>query len=203
MSARAPALLVACLLPLACTSTTAQVDDNAPEPDASAGGERDGEADGAAPQPAPEPGGRDLAAELPDCEASEGEFTSYCTNDGKLAGRWMPADTLRVPADVEIVFDAKGPDRPPQARLQIATRGDELYIKHVTCGACRRIIGRGFVGYPARMSAEQLREVQGRLGLAAELAPLTDTAAWAEYCRSEAGERALTQLVMRGYADGP
>ncbi|MFO7565613.1 MAG: hypothetical protein R6X02_23420 [Enhygromyxa sp.] len=209
MRSAAPALL-ACLLGLACTTSNSKADADEPKPDTSASTNASADSSETDPgqlepdpneiQAAPTP-----AVDLPDCPAEKGNaLIHYCSEDGKLAGSWVLVDTLRVPDEVVIIFNAEGPDQGRQTSLMIATQGEALYIRHVTCGACRRVLGQGFRGHPSRMSEDQLRQMQAQLGLADD-APLLDSAEkWASFCEDEAGKRALAEIASKaeGDADG-
>lgn len=149
----------------------------------------------AEPEAEGEPPARAGATELPDCPA-DADADTYCTDDGKLAGRWVLVDTLRPPTSAAIVFEATHPDMEPQPSLTILLDGETLYIKWVTCGSCRRVIGHGFGGTPTALSDEQLRALNTKLGLPAD-APLLDSAdAWRRYADGEPGKAALTELSV-------
>ena len=134
--------------------------------------------------------------DLPACPTEQGT-NDYCTEDAKLAGSWVPVDTLDVPDTVTILFNAEGPDASRQTSLMIAVQGEQLFIRHVTCGACRRVLGQGFSGWLPHLSEVQLRELQTRLGLGTDT-PLRDSAeTWTSFCGDEQGKAALTQLASK------
>jgi hypothetical protein len=201
-----PALLAFCSLSIGCTVTT-KPDADAPKPNTSAAPSDDGELDSSDTdpgEPKPDPNEQPKVAravpaeQLPACPSEQGNaLANYCTDDGKLAGSWVPVDTLKVPDDVVVIFNAQGPDASKQTSLLIATRGDELYIKHVTCGACRRVLGRGFMGHLSHMHETQLRELQKQLGLGDELPVLDSAEAWTNFCGDERGKGALTQIASK------
>src|SRR5262245_55073911 len=83
--------------------------------------------------------------ELPDCPA-DADADTYCTDAGKLAGRWAPVDTIHPPTSAQPIFTAENPDLEKQPSLTISLDKGTLYIERVTCGSCRRIIGHGFSG---------------------------------------------------------
>ncbi|HVI03465.1 MAG TPA: hypothetical protein VM869_32450 [Enhygromyxa sp.] len=202
-----PALLAFCSLSIACTTTTTKGDADTPKPntDAAPSGEPEpdwSDTDPGEPEPDPNeqsPVARAMPADqLPACPSEQGNaLANYCTQAGKLAGSWVPVDTLKVPDDVVIIFNAEGPDASKQTRLLIATRGDELYIEHVTCGACRRVLGQGFMGHVSHLSEDQRRELQTRLGLDGAMPVLDSTEAWASFCADERGKGALTQIASK------
>lgn len=196
---RARALLFATsLIAQACTVTTALQHDPEPKPNAS------GDARPSAPGPGAAPVEREPTRAPPsvaedqllDCPApGVTKRTIYCTESGKVAGGWVIVDSMQLPDDATIIFDVAGPDATRQTRLQIAVRGEELYITHVTCGACRRVLGRGFTAYLTHMREDQLRAMQTQLGLDAALPVLTDAAAWTTFCADERGKQALTRIA--------
>jgi hypothetical protein len=145
------------------------------------------------PEAEGEPPARADVAELPDCPA-DADADTYCTGDGKLAGRWVLVDMLRPPTSAEIIFEAASRDIEQQPSLTILLDGETLYVKQVTCGSCRRVIGWGFSGELDALSDEQLRALQVKLGLAVD-APLLDSPdAWRSYVAGKPGKSALTEL---------
>lgn len=202
MTRALPALLALCSITIGCTVSTTKADADTPKPNTSAEPEPDwSDTDPGEPEPDPNeqpPIARAPAEELPACPTEQGNaLANYCTEDGKLAGTWVPVDLLKVPDDVVVIFNAEGPDTSKQTSLLIATRGDALYIKQVTCGACRRVLGRGFAGQLSHMSEAQLRELQTQLGLAQDLPLLEDAAKWTSFCADERGKAALTQIASK------
>jgi hypothetical protein len=207
MTPRALPALLAVSLVLGCTVTTTKADADAPKPNTSADSS-DADAPKPNPESEPEPSDPKPArapvprAELADCPAEQGTaIANYCTDDGKLAGSWVPVDTLKVPDEVEIIFNAEGPDATKQTSLMIATRGDELYIKQVTCGACRRVLGQGFAGHLSHMSEAQLRELQKQLGLGDDMPVLESTEKWTSFCGDERGKGTLTALASKAESE--
>jgi len=191
-----PLVLALTLVPLACKVSTSDTSapakdgaDDEAKPDADDADAGTAKPDGPKPGRAADedPGG------LPECPADAGD-DSYCTDDGKLAGRWVMADMLRIPASAELIFEAKHAEAEGQPSLSVAIDGDELYIKQVTCGSCARVLGQGFRGALSSMSEAQIRAVEDRLGLPEGRDVLTSTAQWREYAASEAGTEALTEL---------
>jgi hypothetical protein len=147
-------------------------------------------ADLASPEVEGEPPKR---AEAPDCPA-DADVDTYCTEDGKLAGRWVPVDTLHPPAGAQPIFDAQHPDLEKQPSLTISLEGETLYIEKVTCGSCRRVIGDGFSGDLDALNDEHLIALQVKLGLSLE-APLLDSAeAWRSFAGDERGKGMLMEL---------
>ena len=189
MSTRTAIASLLAVCSLSCIVTSTLGDGNEPGPSKADGSDA---ADSPAPKPNAEP---PVAEPLPDCPTDESALTVYCTDSGKLAGKWVPVDTLRIPDDVEIIFNAEGPDTVRRSSLMIATRGDELYIAHATCRGCRRVLGQGFAGHLSHMSEAQLRELQTRLGLGVETPLLASNGAWASFCSDETGKLALSQIA--------
>jgi hypothetical protein len=182
------------LLPLACvvkvndggSGEPPDEQDESSKPNTSGSEIADLEADGQPPDRA-EPAG------LPDCPA-DADADTYCTEDGKLAGRWVPVDTVNPPASAVAVFEALHPELEKQPSLVIKLDGETLYIEKVTCGSCRRVIGQGFSGQLDVLSDEQLRALQTKLGLGRE-PPLLDTAeAWRAFAGQDPGKALLTKL---------
>lgn len=184
------------LLPLACAGNVSEggsgdQPDAVDQPDVSKP-DTPG-SDVSSPELEGEPPARAAVAELPDCPA-DADADTYCTDDGKLAGRWVPVDTLRPPTSAQTVFEATHPDIERQPSLVILLDGETLYIKWVTCGSCRRVIGHGFQGELAALSDEQLRALQTKLGLPADAPLLDSAAAWRRYVSDEPGKTTLTEL---------
>jgi hypothetical protein len=182
------------LLPLACAGNVSE----------GGSGDQPGEIDEASkpnalavvtePEVQGQPPARAPAAELPDCPADANVDDTYCTDDGKLAGRWVPVDTLRPPTSAQTVFEAASPGVEQQPSLIILLDGGTLYIKQVTCGSCRRVIGWGFSGQLDILNDEQLLALQVKLGLGFE-APLLDSAdAWRHFTAQDSGKAELTEL---------
>lgn len=186
------ALVLLSLLPIACAVNVSE----------GSSGDQPGELDDASKPTTPdvsepvveaEPPARTSATDLPDCPA-DADAGTYCTADGKLAGRWVLVDMLRPPTSAQIIFEAKHLDIHQQPSLVILLDGETLYIKAVTCGACRRVMGNGFAGVLTALSDEQLRALELGLGLAADAPLLDSAAAWRGYVDSEPGKTALTEL---------
>jgi hypothetical protein len=133
--------------------------------------------------------------DLPVCPA-ESEHPFYCDAHKQLVGSWMPVDHAKVPDDVEMIFEAEGGNT-DQSRLWIGISGNTLYIRHVTCGACRRVMGLGFIGHLDHMTSDQQRAVQKQLGLPDSAPLLETTEAWAVYAKTEAGIAALTEIAKK------
>lgn len=198
-------LLVLALSVVPLSACTVHVNDGgATPPSESAGESSQAEAEGSGGDPAdpdspdsePPPRAETAPTGLPDCPAEPGD-DSYCTRDGKLAGQWVMADQLRIPAGAEIIFEATHAEAERQPGLTVAVDGDDLYIKQVTCGSCARVMGQGFHGALSSMREEQITAVQARLGLPADSDPLTSVDRWRRYCIDGAGSEALTALSTR------
>lgn len=210
-----PALLVLCLVQVGCTTTSAQVDTDQPKPnsksdlgdaDADKAPADDADADNKSHEDKPSRAPI-AAAELPECPSaadSRSVLVNYCTEAGtetaKLAGAWVPVDTLRIPDDVEIIFNATGSDDAQRPSLLIAVRGDQLFVRQVTCGMCARVLGQGFAGHLSHMSAEQLAAMQTQLGLGDEIPTLTSVEAWTSFASAEQGKATLTTFAGKAEA---
>lgn len=209
-----PALFGLSLLPLSASGCSVTVNEgSSAKPDAADAGQdgdgagpgEDGDAadedggEGADDGPAPTIETASATEALPPCpEQARGE--SYCTEDGKLAGEWMPVDMLRVPEDAQVIFEAsEGPTAggSRQPSLTIAVDGEMIYLRHVTCGACRRELGDGFRGQLSAMTAEQTQAMQAKLGLDASM-PVLDTAEkWENFASDARGEPALKAIASK------
>jgi hypothetical protein len=192
-----PALLS--LLPLACSVNVReggsgeqpdQHEDEASKPN----GPGATEPEPVSPEVEAEPPPRAPVPELPDCPA-DADADTYCTEDGKLAGRWVPVDTVRPPAGAQPIFESTHADLEKQPSLTISVEGETLYIEKVTCGSCRRVIGRGFSGALDAMSDEQLRALQNKLGIGREPTLLDSAEAWRSYAAQDPGKSSLTRVA--------
>jgi hypothetical protein len=146
------------------------------------------------PEAEGEPPARAGTPQLPDCPA-DADADTYCTEDGKLAGRWVPVDTLRPPESAQTVFEAAPADIEKQPSLTILLDGETLYIKKVTCGNCRRVIGWGFSGDLTALSDEQLRKLQTKLGFGREPQLLDSAEAWRSYAATDPGKATLNRVA--------
>jgi hypothetical protein len=121
----------------------------------------------------------DLGAACPtEPEIGRSQRRFLCDASGLVAGVWAPVDVLHdvPPEGAAILRDVpmQG-DRGTSLRVGIA--GTKIYVQHVTCGRCRRILGEAFAGDFTRLSDEDLRALQEHLGLPGD--PLLRTAdAW-------------------------
>jgi hypothetical protein len=188
-----PAVLL--LLPLACSVNVReggtgeqpdQHEDQASKPNGP------GTSEPEVVSPEAEPPARAAPPQLPDCPA-DADADTYCTAEGKLAGRWVPVDTLRPPESAQIIFEATHPDMEKQPSLVIMLDGETLYIKKVTCGSCRRVIGWGFSGQLDALSDEQLRALQTKLGFGREPTLLDSAEAWRNFAGGD-GKDTLTRV---------
>lgn len=108
--------------------------------------------------------------------------TDYCSEAGALVGQWMMVDRLRVPEGAELLSElSEGGGGIGQNSLRIATADGVLYIHYVTCGACRRRLGKAFRGELAQMSGEQIKHMQAELGLREDTPVLDSVEAWRRY----------------------
>ncbi|APR79017.1 Hypothetical protein A7982_04364 [Minicystis rosea] len=105
----------------------------------------------------------------------------FCDTAGRVSGVIMPVDVLEgvPPAGAEILATDSEPGHPIKREYVVAldARGTRLWVRAVTCGDCRRMLGWSFVGDLARLEPGDLQTVQGRLGLPRD--PVLKTAdAW-------------------------
>ncbi|MBI5547152.1 MAG: hypothetical protein HY901_25000 [Deltaproteobacteria bacterium] len=114
----------------------------------------------------------------------------FCDESGRISGVVMPVDVLHgvPPPRAEVLHEHPDPRDVPGQSLTVAVEGERLWIRRVTCGRCRRVMGWSMVGDLPRMRAEDLVQVQARLGLPAEPV-LRDARAWREASRTLTRER--------------
>jgi hypothetical protein len=206
-----PAALILALVPLACVAQVRDGGSGEPKPDTAGEGEVQADvAPSEGDDAGAEVGGDDVEADptrasseaaLPECPADAGP-DMYCNADNQLVGQWMLVDLLHIPKGAKVIFDAHHVDVDRQPGLTLAIEGETLYIRHVTCGACRRILGDGFRGQPAQMSEKQLREMQTRLGLGVEMPLLDSTEAVERFASDERGQAKLGEISLQSDAAG-
>lgn len=94
----------------------------------------------------------------------------HCDANGKVTGVSMPVDVLHgvPPAGAQILRQDRQMDNPPGQEVVIAAEGNRLWIKVVTCGHCRRVIGWSFVGDLPLLRDDEIRGLQTELGLPAD-----------------------------------
>jgi len=146
--------------------------------------------DDAAPTPAPtEP------QPTVDCTGGPEVVHAYCEG-ASVVGRWTAVDRMTVPDDAEELFTAAAPGAGSSRgrRLTVAVRGEELFLRLVTCGACRRVLGEAFEGRLDQLDEAQVLHVQETLGLTGEPAMRT-AAAWTTFTKSAEGARTLQNIV--------
>lgn len=119
------------------------------------------------------------------CRA-ESPHEELCGKDGVVAGVIVPVDhALDTPPPVaEVLLDERGGSGPRGTHTTVGAVGERLWVRAITCGGCRRIMGWAFVGDLPRLDDAQLLSLQRRLRLPAELGPLRDVAAWRMQLRS-------------------
>lgn len=101
----------------------------------------------------------------------------YCDTAGRVSGVMMPVDLLHgvPPAGTEVLrHDARTPE-PPGQEVLVAAEGERLWVRAVSCGACRRVMGWSFVGDLPRLRDTEIQSLQERLGLPRD--PVLKTAA--------------------------
>ncbi len=60
----------------------------------------------------------------------------------------------------------------------VAIVDGRVWVRMITCGRCRRVMGWSFVGDLAAMTDRQLRELQRTLGIGDDVSPLRTVEAW-------------------------
>ncbi len=118
-----------------------------------------------------------LGLSCSDVDASRGRQI-HCDGSGTVAGFSAPVDTVTIPSQATVIHRQEG--LPRGGALTVAVHGDLLWIRQVTCGICARIMGWGYVGYPNRLTSQQLAEIQKRVG-ASSANPLRNTADWLDH----------------------
>jgi len=179
-------VVLACILAsMACASSKPMTTPDTPPPVDAASTLPPGPAE--APEATP-------SATTDDCQGVGGAFHVYCVG-ATAAGQWTPVDMMQVPEDAEVLFlgTAPGSGGTSGRRLTIAARGEQLFVAWVQCGACRRILGNGFVGRLDLLEAAQVLHVQQTLGLPADIPALRTAEAWASFAQTR--EATLQALV--------
>lgn len=118
------------------------------------------------------------------CAPDRAENVAIC-GGGRVAAIFSPVD-LAVgvpPAAAEVVHEESA--TPFQRSLLIALEGERLWIKMVTCGSCRRVMGWAFVGDLDRMSDEGLAGLAQRLRLPPDTPLLKTSALWRSFLRDK------------------
>ncbi|MBI3203481.1 MAG: hypothetical protein HYZ29_18225 [Myxococcales bacterium] len=105
--------------------------------------------------------------------------TVLCNASGRVTGIWAPVDTVdgTPPAGAQVIRDEPRRDFAPGRSLTVALEGERIWVRLVSCGACRRVMGWAFVGDLSLLSDEQLDSLQERVGLPAS-PRLGTAAAW-------------------------
>ena len=111
-----------------------------------------------------------------------------CDARGSVAAVIAMVDTVGdfPPASAEVIANRARSEFAPGEELTIALEGERLFVRHVTCGACRRVLGFAVVADLNRLQDDGLRMVQARAGLAADAPLLPNANAWREYFKSDA-----------------
>ena len=108
----------------------------------------------------------------------DGGRVHYCGSDHLIAGVLVPVDFVHdiPPANAEVIQQRINDGGVIRGNsLTVAVEGERLWIHHVTCGMCRRIMGIAFVGDLDRLDDYALSDIQRRLQLPG--APLLRTSA--------------------------
>lgn len=102
------------------------------------------------------------------CESiKDQDVEAQCDDTGTAVGLWAPVDTVYgvPPEEAELVHDKQPEPEPPGVGLTVGLEGGRLWIRHVTCARCRRVMGWAYVGELPELTDLHLREIQARLGL--------------------------------------
>lgn len=143
--------------------------------------------------PSPKPSAKPAPSPLPErfgglggpCPEKNDHELTFC-HDGRVTGIWAMVDTVHgvPPAGAEIIREEPRREFAPGRSLTVALEGDRLWIKLISCGACRRVMGWSFVGDLSKLSDKQLSVAQARIGLPETLPPLRTPKAWRDAYRN-------------------
>lgn len=119
------------------------------------------------------------------CRA-EAPHEELCGKDGAVAGVIVPVDhALDTPPDsAEMLLGEREAREPRPKETSVGAEGERLWVRAVTCGNCRRIMGWAFVGDLPRLDDAQISSIQKRLGMPPEVGPLRTVSAWRAQLRA-------------------
>lgn len=102
------------------------------------------------------------------CASVADEVTAYCDDDGNAVGLSAPVDLVPdIPWQrIHVEFERTGLER--GGSLTVGFVGEQLWVHHVACGICRRIVGTAIVAELDRLSDAQRSKIQDLAGLPAE-----------------------------------
>lgn len=91
--------------------------------------------------------------------------SAQCDAEGIAVSLSAPVDTVPdIPWErIQVIHEATGLDR--GASIKVGNTGERLWIQHVSCGICRRILGVAIVADLDRLSDEQRRRIQDEAGV--------------------------------------
>lgn len=103
------------------------------------------------------------------CGEVDDQVSALCDTEGMAVGLAAPVDLVHdIPWDhIEVIHDETG--RVRGGELEVGFVGPtQLWVRHVSCGICRRVIGVALVAELDRLSDEQRQRVQDEAGLPTE-----------------------------------
>ena len=113
----------------------------------------------------------------------ESEIRMHCGDDGSVAALEAPVDfhlatkagatMLHTTAEADATLAAQDARRPS---VRVSATETLIVVEQITCGACRRVLGRAWVLDPARAPASVLTEAQQAASLGEPLLRTVD--AW-------------------------
>jgi hypothetical protein len=108
-----------------------------------------------------------------------------CGSDGRVAGVFVMVDTAGPfpPESAERIRHEPRVQFAPGHELEVALEGERLFVKNVSCAACRRVMGRAMVADLARLDDAGLRIVENVTGLPSDAPLLRDAEAWRKFYR--------------------
>jgi hypothetical protein len=126
------------------------------------------------------------------CPAEDAALGPFCDHAGRVSGVWAMVDTVHgvPPREADVIRDEPVLQKSPGRSLVVALEGERLWFRLVTCGMCRRVMGYAFVGDLPRLSDEQLRAIETRLGLPPSTPPLRTAKEWRDFYASHPLPRA-------------
>lgn len=100
-----------------------------------------------------------------------------CSREGRVSGVYQAVDFLPAPP-VDAVILSEPKEIVFASTAYVALDGETIWIRRVTCGGCRRIVGWSFIGNVSELSLRQLLTLQSDIGLEATVPALESAAEW-------------------------
>lgn len=118
------------------------------------------------------------------CAPDRAENVAIC-GGGRVAAIYAPVDLAvgAPPAAAEVVHEESAP--PFNRSLLIALEGERIWIRMVTCGSCRRVMGWAFVGDLDKMSDEGLQGLAQRLRLPQDTPLMRTSGEWRSFLQGK------------------